>query len=95
MSRISLHGFIVIPASELEMVLAELPNHIELTRREEGCISFQVTQSTDDERRFDVAEEFIDRDAFKKHQARVQSSYWGEVTRNAERNYQVTEHGDE
>ena len=91
MPRVNLSGFIVVPDSDLEIVLAELPNHIELTRQEEGCVSFQVTQSSDDERRIDVVEEFTDRDAFDKHQARVQSSYWGKITQNVERNYKIIE----
>ena len=88
---VRLNGYIIVPADDLDAVLAELPNHISLTRQEPGCISFQVVQSTENPHRFDVAEEFVDRLSFEQHQARVGQSYWGEVTQRVERHYQIDE----
>lgn len=91
MPKIILEGHIVIPGSDLAEVMAELPTHIQLTREEEGCLRFDVTQSSGAENVFLVSEEFIDRAAFEAHQRRVESSDWGRVASNVERNYQVTE----
>ncbi|TDV95688.1 antibiotic biosynthesis monooxygenase, partial [Halomonas alkaliantarctica] len=54
---------------------------------EPGCLVFEVVQCTMNLYRFDVYEEFIDRDAFERHQARVKSSAWGKVSANIERHY--------
>jgi (4S)-4-hydroxy-5-phosphonooxypentane-2,3-dione isomerase len=95
MSKITLSGHIEVPTKDLELVLAELPNHIALTHQEAGCITFTVTRDADNPQRFDVYEEFTDKAAFERHQARVKASYWGEVTKNVERFYTLTDHSVE
>ena len=80
-----------MPEHDLEVVVSELPNHIELTRKEAGCISFYVCQSDSDPHRFNVNEEFESRAAFEQHQARVKTSRWGKVTSNVERHYEIEE----
>ena len=72
MGKVTLTGYIVVPPDDLARVLAELPNHIELTRNEPGCIAFEVTQAPSDPYRFDVAEEFQDRQAFERPVGSVQ-----------------------
>jgi len=89
MSKVALKGFIIVPSEDLVAVQEELINHQELTRSESGCLVFIVTQSENNPNRFDVYEEFIDKAAFEKHQLRVKSSYWGEVSANVERHYEV------
>ena len=91
MSKITLSGHIEVPSEDLDAVLAELPNHIALTHQEAGCITFTVIRDSDNPQRFSVYEEFTERAAFEKHQARVKASHWGEVTKNVERFYTVTE----
>lgn len=91
MHKIVLEGHIVVPGSDLAAVMAELPTHIRLTRQEEGCLRFDVTQSPDAENVFFVYEEFVHRVAFEAHQQRVKSSDWGRVAANVQRHYQVTE----
>jgi len=91
MSKIILSGHIEVPAQDLDAVLAELPNHIVLTHQEAGCITFSVTRDSDNPQRFSVYEEFTDKTAFEKHQARVKTSHWGKVTKNVARFYTVTE----
>lgn len=91
MPRIILEGQIVIYDHDLPTVMAELPIHIQLTRQEEGCLRFEVTQSLSAKNVLFVCEEFIDRGAFDVHQRRVSSSVWGRATQNAQRHYQVTE----
>ncbi|MCP5178432.1 MAG: antibiotic biosynthesis monooxygenase [Pseudomonadales bacterium] len=91
MGALRLSGHIVVPPEDLDAVLAELPIHIQLTREEPGCRAFSVRQSPTDSRRFDVAEEFVDREAFEMHQRRVRASRWGDITRNVTRHYEITE----
>ncbi|MEN3799226.1 putative quinol monooxygenase [Aeromonas veronii] len=85
-----LKGFIVVPQAELTAVINELDNHIRLTRLEDGCLIFEVTQNEENQYRFDVYEEFKDQTAFDGHQLRVKSSKWGKVSVNVERYYEVT-----
>ncbi|WP_323133249.1 putative quinol monooxygenase [Marinomonas communis] len=59
------------------------------THEETGCITFSVIQSPDNLLRFDVYEEFADRESFDLHQQRVKSSHWGKVTVNVERHYEI------
>ncbi len=91
MPKVKLSGFIIVPEGDLDVVLSELPNHIDLTRNEPGCISFQVRQSETDPHRFDVNETFESRAAFELHQARVRTSRWGAVTSNVARHYEIEE----
>ena len=94
MSKVTLEGYIVVPDSELSAVTTELSRHIELTRQEEGCLVFEVTVDQKVATIFQVYEEFIDRDAFEKHQLRVKQSRWAQVTTDVERHYKVTEATD-
>lgn len=50
---------------------------------------FQVVENPDNPLRFDVYEEFTNRDTFKHHQLRVKDSDWGRVTVNVERHYEI------
>lgn len=91
MSKITLSGHIEVPKKDLNAVLAELPNHIALTHQEAGCNAFTVVRDSNNPQHFDVYEEFTDKAAFEKHQARVKASHWGEITKNVERFYTVAE----
>ncbi|MDF4335957.1 antibiotic biosynthesis monooxygenase [Vibrio parahaemolyticus] len=91
MSKVTLKGFILVPESELESVKSELVNHKRLTLEESGCITFSVTQNSEDPLRFDVYEDFVDKMAFAHHQQRVKASLWGKVTVNVERHYEIFE----
>jgi len=88
-SKVILSGFILVPASDLSSVLEQLSVHIDLTRNESGCLIFNVEMDADDECKFHVYEEFVDKTAFEKHQQRVQSSLWGRVTKNVKRSYAI------
>lgn len=90
MSKVTLQGHIVVPEDDLAHVQAELPRHIELSKKEEGCLVFLVSQDEKHRNIFNVYEEFVDRAAFDAHQARVKSSVWGKVTANVERQYTTT-----
>lgn len=90
MEKVILQGYIEVPESELESVLAALPRHIELTRAEPGCLLFNVERDPMVNNRFLVYEEFASQEAFDQHQARVKASYWGAVTTNVARHYTVT-----
>lgn len=73
---------------QLATVLEHLPRHIELTRAEPGCLSFEVTQ-TEDPWVWDVSERFQDAASLELHQVRVKASLWGLATAGIRRNYSV------
>jgi len=87
---VTLQGFIIVPTEELDLAKTELINHKRLTLQESGCITFSVIQDKKNLRKFDVYEEFVDQIAFERHQTRVKSADWGEVTKDAKRHYKVT-----
>ncbi|OUS27388.1 antibiotic biosynthesis monooxygenase [Gammaproteobacteria bacterium 45_16_T64] len=87
--NVILQGYIIVPDEDMDRVLKALPKHIELTRKESGCIVFNVEQDEDNKHRFNVYEEFESTESFELHQLRVRSSYWGEITQNVERHYTV------
>lgn len=89
MEKVILQGYIEITESTLDVVLLELPNHIELTLAEAGCLVFKVEQDEQIPNRFHVYEEFVDRHAFDMHQQRVRTSVWGSITENANRHYKI------
>jgi len=89
LSKVTLNGFIVVSKDDITDILNELPNHIELTQKETGCLVFNVTQDESDIYRFNVYEEFENKESFKLHQSRVRSSIWGKITKNVDRNYDV------
>lgn len=74
---------------ESQIVERHLPRHVELTRAEPGCVSFEVGP-TGEPRVWSVAEEFVDPAAFAAHQCRVAASEWGRATAGIERRYEVT-----
>ncbi|MEM7217925.1 MAG: antibiotic biosynthesis monooxygenase [Pseudomonadota bacterium] len=89
MTKITLSGRIDVPPADLAAVLAELPNHVALTRQEPGCLVFRVEPRFDAPNVFDVYEEFEDEAAFEAHQARVRTSTWGTVSAGASRQYKI------
>lgn len=70
-------------------VLDALPNHIALTRKENGCLVFNVTLDEYNTSRFNVYEEFEDKESFEHHQDRVRTSKWAEITKNVRRHYTI------
>ena len=89
MPKITLRGFIDIPAADLDAARRELPHHVQLTLAEEGCMSFRVMPDAQVSGRFHVVEKFVSEAAFERHQARLQDSRWGKITRRATRHYDV------
>jgi quinol monooxygenase YgiN len=91
MAKISLKGFIIVPDMSLAIIRQELPVHIELTRKETGCLVFEVIPAENNPNRFDVYEEFASKADFEAHQVRVKNSRWGQVTSGVERYYGIIE----
>ncbi|MCX2966510.1 antibiotic biosynthesis monooxygenase [Gordonia sp. Z-3] len=75
--------------NEADVVERHLRRHLELTRCEPGCLSFDVDR-TNDPLVWRVAERFADESAFAFHQGRVAESEWGRATVDIERRYSVT-----
>ena len=90
MAKVILTGHIIVPDADIAAVKMELINHIELTRQESGCLVFKVSQDSENLNRFNVYEEFSDRNSFANHQDRVRQSTWGAITINVERHYEIT-----
>ncbi len=89
MPHVTLSGQLVCADDrEADIVSRHLPRHVELTRAEPGCLSFQV-RPTGDPRVWQVDECFADAAAFAAHQERVASSRWGRATAGIERRYAV------
>lgn len=91
MSKVTLKGYILVPANKLKIIKKELEIHKKLTLNEDGCITFNVKQNKEEPTKFDVYEEFIDKVAFNNHQKRIRSSKWGDVTKNVKRFYEIFE----
>ena len=91
MTKVILKGYVIACDQDISDIEVELPKHIELTLQETGCITFQVSQDTENKNRFNVYEEFIDKKAFEAHQVRAKASSWGQVSANLEKHYHVME----
>ncbi|NOC90826.1 putative quinol monooxygenase [Ruegeria sp. HKCCD6604] len=87
--RVFLTGHIDVPVDRLEEVRAALPDHVKLTRAEQGCISFDVIEDQSRPGRFNVSELFADQQAFDTHQARTRASDWSRVTQGIPRDYRM------
>ena len=90
--HVYLAGHITVPAKARRDVLALLPQHIRLTRREAGCLRFDVTQDTKQPSRFHVIEVFSSPAAFDAHQRRSRDSAWARATENCPRDYVIAGH---
>ncbi len=90
MTIVTLTGYIDVPPNRLDQVVMHLPTHIELTRAEAGCLSFDVTADPEIAGRFHVAEEFIDAAAFNHHQTRTRASVWAKITDGIARTYDIS-----
>lgn len=89
MSEVHLSGQLVCKTEdEARVVSAHLPEHIQCTRAEPGCVSFTVT-ITEVPLIWEVEERFEDQPAFEFHQKRVASSDWGKATADVERHYSI------
>ena len=88
--KVKLKGFIEVPEVDLDRVIAQIGTHIRLTRAEPGCLKFEISQRENDDSRFDVDEEFVDRQADLSHQKRLKTSAWASASREVKRHYTVT-----
>ncbi len=89
--KIRLSGHMDVPPDRMDAVLSAVIDHINLTRAEEGCLSFEVTPCPDVQGRFLVAETFKNRAAFDHHQTRTSTSPWAKITTGLPRDYKITE----
>lgn len=90
MTKIQLQGQLLCKdEQEVALVRTHLPLHVELTRAEDGCLSFSVAP-TEDPFVWRVDEVFQDAAAFRRHQDRAGASEWGRETAAIERDYVIT-----
>ena len=84
-----LSGYMDVPEADLKSVKRALPTHIRLSRQEADCRYFRVWQDDIAPTRFHVIECFNSQIAFHRHQARMKTSEWALVTKNASRHYDI------
>jgi len=84
-NEIRITGRLICPPEDLEAVRAGLAEHIRLSRAEEGCLAFEITEDADHPGIFHVAETFRDAAAFEAHRARTAASDWAALSRNVVR----------
>jgi len=90
MSTVTLKGYVIVPDTYLADVERELHYHIQLSRQEKGCITFEVSQDPENTNRFNVYEEFVSQDAFIFHQQRLAETAWGRISEKLEKHYNTT-----
>ncbi|MDF9279431.1 antibiotic biosynthesis monooxygenase [Arthrobacter sp. EH-1B-1] len=89
MSNVFLSGQLVCRDRHEAAIVAQfLPLHIELTRAEQGCLSFEVNV-TENPLVWQVDEQFEDAASFRAHQQRVSGSAWGRATGDIARRYEI------
>ena len=86
---IRLSGTLTCPPERRQAVRAALPRHIELSRAEPGCLTFEVHETHPGT--FAVSETFTDRAAFDAHQSRTRDSDWAQITQGLPRAYSLAE----
>ncbi|WP_405127356.1 putative quinol monooxygenase [Shewanella donghaensis] len=64
--------------------------HSKLTKQESGCLSFSITQDSQNPLQFHVAETFSNQAAFDFHQQRSSHSNWAVVSKHVSRHYQIS-----
>lgn len=87
--KLYLNGYFEAPADQLAAVEAGLQTHIDLTRAEAGCVSFDITPSPDIPGRFIVAEVFESEAAFEVHKARTAASDWAAISADCKREFSI------
>lgn len=86
---VTLKGTLQVPAHRIAEIREALGDHIRLTRAEDGCIQFEVTEDPNTAGLFYVQETFTDAAAFHHHQDRVAASAWGQISAGLPRDYQI------
>ena len=88
MPRILLTGRMTCPPTHRRRVRRALALHLRCTRRERGCLIFDVRETAPGV--FWVREVFATHAAFDAHQARARGSLWGRITAGLPRDYRTT-----
>ena len=86
---VCLAGHLRVPYSEKARIETALKKHIGLTRKEAGCLRFDVWKDEHDQEKFHVVEAFRSKKDFAVHQNRSGQSEWGRASRHLERSYTV------
>ena len=76
-------------ADQADAIRRNVQRHIQLSRAEPGCLSFEVWQ-TADPLIWRVEERFASAAAFEAHQRRTRASAWWAATAGIARDYAVT-----
>ncbi len=74
-------------ATQMMTALSLLPEHMDLSRAEPGCLRFDLWQD-EDPLIWHLSELFVDADAFAAHGARARDSHWGRESAAIGRDFQ-------
>lgn len=89
MPEVTLTGHFIVPESDLQAILKELPNHIAASRNEPGCIKFEATQDDVQPNKFHLSERFASPEAFEQHKERAARTEWATAAVNIERHFNI------
>lgn len=90
MPKLKLNGQMVCQTPEQrEAILNHVDEHVKLTRAEEGCMEFSISE-TKDPMVFQVDEMFSSEEAYQAHRARTESTEWAEATKGIKRQYNIS-----
>lgn len=87
---VCLAGHIDVPPHRRAIIKEALPRHIKLSRRELGCLRFDITADPQLGGRYHLVEVFKDRAAFGVHQKRSAASDWAVAVQGIVRDYNIT-----
>jgi len=74
-----LAGHIDVPPKRRTIIKEALPRHIKLSRREAGCLRFDITEDPQLAGRYHLVEVFKHKAAFETHKKRSAASDWSEA----------------
>ncbi|MEM6481741.1 MAG: antibiotic biosynthesis monooxygenase [Pseudomonadota bacterium] len=86
---VRLRGELRCGPEDARIVRAALPEHIRLSRAEEGCEFFEIEETAPGV--FSVEERFTDKAALVAHQTRTRASDWWQKTGHIPRDIKVEE----
>lgn len=90
MPKLKLNGQMVCQTEDQrEAILAHVDEHVRLTRAEEGCLEFSISE-TRDPLVFQVDEMFASEEDYQAHRARTESTEWAEATKGIKRKYNIS-----
>lgn len=90
-NRFYIRGYIDFPSDQFAKLKSDWETHVDLSRQEEGCISFEYTYDAQRTGRVHISEIYTDEAAFEAHKARAMQAGWVELSKDAERHFEMSD----